>query len=95
MTCASQSWPGPLALIAGVVSALAGCAGDNTRYACAGYPSEPMCLPPSAIYGLTQGAGPAPTAEPRPSTLGGPAVRTGDDAPWGADNGRTPTGARP
>ncbi len=89
-----QSWPGPFALIACAVTALAGCAGDSAHYVCAGYPSKPMCLPPSAIYALTQGAGPAPTAEPRPSTLGG-AVRTGDDAPLVTDNGRGPTRTRP
>jgi hypothetical protein len=81
-------------VIACAMAALASCASDNTRYACAGYPSQPLCLPPSAIYALTQGAGPAPTAQPRPSTVGAPA-RTGDEAPWGGQAARTPAGARP
>jgi hypothetical protein len=93
MIRALRPWPGPLALIASVAAVLAGCGGDNTRYACAGYPSTPLCLPPSAIYGMTQGSGPAPTAEPRPGTLG-VAVRSGNQAPWAADNGRSPPGAR-
>ena len=95
MIRALRSWPGLLALITGVATALAGCAGDNTRYACAGYPSKPLCLPPSAIYGLTQGAGPAPTAEPRPSTLVGTGVRNGDESLPNWRNSRTATGAKP
>lgn len=41
-----------------VAAALAGCASDNARYACTGYPSQPLCLPPTAVYGLTEGEGP-------------------------------------
>ena len=93
MIRALRSWPGPLALIAGVATALTGCAGGSTHYACAGYPSKPLCLPPSAIYALTQGAGPAPTAEPRPSTVRGTAIRNGDEAPGGAAIGHPATGA--
>jgi hypothetical protein len=78
----------PLALTACAVAALAGCAGYNTRYACAGYPSAPLCLPPSAIYSLTDGQRPAPAAEPRPGVLDGTVARTGG-------TGRAARGATP
>ena len=31
-------------------------------FACPGYPSKPLCLPPSEVYRLTDGAGPPPAA---------------------------------
>ena len=82
-------------LFACAVTAFAGCAGDNTRYVCAGYPSQPLCLPPSAIYGLTDGSGPAPTAEPRPSTLSDGSLRHRHDGLVDRSGSRAATGAMP
>ena len=48
---------------------LAGCAGSGSKYACPGYPSRPLCLPPSDVYRLSEGAGPPPASEVRPSLL--------------------------
>jgi hypothetical protein len=81
--------------MAGAAMALGGCAGDNTRYACAGYPSQPLCLPPSAIYGLTEGSGPAPTAEPRPSMRDDGGLRHRDDGLLDWSTGRTAAGGTP
>lgn len=56
----------PVALCA-IVSA-GGCAFDgNDKFACPGYPGQPLCLPPSAIYRLSEGAGPPPAAMQRPT----------------------------
>lgn len=60
-------WCWPLALFP--LAALSGCASDNATFACPGFPSQPLCLPTSAIYRLTDGAGPPPAAERRPSTI--------------------------
>jgi hypothetical protein len=85
----------PLAPTALAMAALAGCAGDNARYACAGYPSAPLCLPPSAIYSLTEGQGPSPAAQPRPGELDGAVGRaTGADTP-GRGTGPTARGTTP
>jgi hypothetical protein len=59
----------PLRLIP-LALALSACAGGNATYGCPGLPDQPMCLPPSAIYALTDGQGSPPTAQRRPSTLG-------------------------
>ena len=95
MIAVPRSRQARILLFACTATALAGCAGDNTRYACAGYPSKPLCLPPSAIYGLTDGSGPAPTAEPRPSTLGDGGLRIRDDGLLTGSTGRTAAGATP
>ena len=49
---------------------LAGCAGSGSKYACPGYPSRPLCLAPSDVYRLSEGAGPPPASEVRPSLRG-------------------------
>ncbi|WP_295443018.1 conjugal transfer protein TraV [uncultured Thiodictyon sp.] len=49
------------------LAALPGCASDNAQFACPGFPSRPLCLPTSEIYRLTDGAGPPPASERRPS----------------------------
>lgn len=59
----------------GVVAALcvlgiAGCGGKDTKYACSGYPGRPLCLPPSDVYRLSEGFGPPPASEVRPSLIG-------------------------
>ena len=56
----------PLLLSAVLVG---GCAGGNTTYACPGYPSQPLCLPPSDIYRLSDGVGSPPASSPRPSLI--------------------------
>lgn len=35
---------------------LGGCATGNPEYACPGYPGKRLCLPPSAVYSLSEGA---------------------------------------
>ena len=49
-----------------------GCAGGATQYACPGYPGQPLCLPPSDIYRLSNGLGPPPAAEVRPPLTASP-----------------------
>jgi hypothetical protein len=49
--------------------AVAGCASGGTKYACPGYPSRPLCMPPSDIYRLSEGPGPPPASEVRPPLL--------------------------
>ena len=51
---------------------IGGCAGATTKYACPGYPSRPLCLPSSDIYRLSDGLGPPPAAEVRPSLIATP-----------------------
>ena len=70
MTRPSTARFAPLLLVP-VALALSACAGGNAKYGCPGLPDQPMCLPPSAIYALTEGQGPPPTALRRPSTLSG------------------------
>jgi hypothetical protein len=45
---------------------LGGCATGNPEYACPGYPGKPLCLPPSAVYSLSDGAAPPPASIARP-----------------------------
>ncbi|EGV16243.1 hypothetical protein [Thiocapsa marina] len=52
----------PLLLCAAL---LGGCASGNPGYACPGYPGKPLCLPPSAVYSLSDGAGPPPASVAR------------------------------
>ena len=52
----------PLLLCAAL---LGGCASGNPEYACPGYPGKPLCLPPSAVYSLSDGAGPPPASVAR------------------------------
>lgn len=51
------------------VALIGGCAGRNTTYSCPGYPSQPLCLPVSEVYRLSDGAGPPPASTPRPSLI--------------------------
>ena len=52
----------PLLLCAAL---LGGCASGRPEYACPGYPGKPLCLPPSAVYSLSDGAGPPPASVAR------------------------------
>ena len=45
---------------------IGGCAGEASHYACSGQPSQPLCLPPSQVYKLTNGNGPPPASLARP-----------------------------
>jgi hypothetical protein len=48
---------------AAIVLLVSGCSGMGSRdFACPGYPGKPLCLPTSAIYRLTDGSGPPPSA---------------------------------
>lgn len=62
------------------VALLGGCASNTTPFSCPGYPSQPLCLPPSDIYRLSDGPGLPPASSPRPSlieTEGGLVVGSG------------------
>jgi hypothetical protein len=56
----------PLLLCAAL---LGGCASGNPEYACPGYPGKPLCLPPSAVDSLSDGAGPPPASVVRPQPV--------------------------
>ena len=48
---------------------LTGCAGIGTQdFACPGHPGQPLCLPTSEVYRLTNGSGPPPAAMQREET---------------------------
>jgi hypothetical protein len=67
----------PLLLCAAL---LGGCATGHPEYACPGYPGKPLCLPPSAVYSLSNSDGPPPASvlQPRPiETDGGLAAGAG------------------
>jgi hypothetical protein len=66
MRRAEWCWPLVVAL---PLATLPGCASDNAQFACPGFPSKALCLPTSEIYRLTDGAGPPPASERRPSTI--------------------------
>jgi hypothetical protein len=92
----------PLLLVM-LAFALSACAGGNAKYGCPGLPDQPMCLPPSAIYALTEGQGPPPTAQRRPSTLSGgsrapccaSAKTKAKEGEFGWDNDRITNGDQP
>ncbi len=64
-------WLGTLLGTAALLSLLltGGCATGSSDYACAGCPSRPLCLSAKQIYQLSEGSGPPPASETRPSTL--------------------------
>ena len=51
------------------VLTLCACAGGNSEYACPGLPSHPLCLSTWEVYRLSDGNGPPPAAERRPSLV--------------------------
>jgi hypothetical protein len=49
--------------------AMTGCSGMGSKdFACPGYPGQPLCLPTSEVYRLTNGSGPPPAAMQREET---------------------------
>jgi hypothetical protein len=56
-----------------LVLTLSACAGAKSEYACPGLPSQPLCLSTWEVYRLSDGDGPPPAAERRPSLVGPPA----------------------
>jgi hypothetical protein len=55
-----------------LVLALSACAGAKSEYACPGLPSQPLCLSTWEVYRLSDGDGPPPAAERRPSLMATP-----------------------
>lgn len=63
-------------LLIAAVLALSACAGTKSEYACPGLPSQPLCLSTWEVYRLSDGDGPPPAAERRPSLVAPPAGTT-------------------